>query len=120
MEWENIRSGQRWAAAHLEENDAAVDLCLAYPGVGMYLLDLLQHPRESVAWLEASLAAARKLRDREGEAAYLNNLGGELFRLGEVERAAECWQESLTIAREIGDPESEGFCISNLASGKAA
>lgn len=101
LEWENIRSGQEWAAARMEEDDAAAALCLTYPGAGTYLLDLLQHPRERLAWLGAAPAAARKLRDREGETAYLVNPGAALFQLGEVGRAAECWQESLALAREI-------------------
>src|ERR1044071_882904 len=60
QEWANIRSGQEWAAAHAAEDEEAADICLTYPGAGTYLLDLLQHPREHVGWLEAALTAARK------------------------------------------------------------
>jgi tetratricopeptide (TPR) repeat protein len=116
LEWENIRAGQAWAAAHMADDDEAANLCLYYPGAGTYLLDMLQHPRERVTWVEAALAAARRLKEREGETACLVNLGASLFILGEVERAAGCWQESLTLAREIGDRESEGFSINNLAT----
>ena len=117
--WENIRIGQAWAARYFDSDDRAAEYCLAYPGAGTYLLDLYQHPLDSIKWHETALAAARKIHDREGEAAYLTNLGAAFHYLGEIDKAVECYEQSLVISREIGDRENEGNNLGNLGSAYA-
>jgi tetratricopeptide (TPR) repeat protein len=114
LEWTNIQAGQAWAAARAERDDAAARLCSKYPDAGTYCLDLRQHPRELIRWLEAALRAARRLKDRRMEGAHLGNLGLAYAALGEARRAIEFYEQRLVIAREIGDRRGEGADLGNL------
>lgn len=115
LEWRNIQVGQAWANRQSGENDTAVALCNAYPDAGIYVLDLRQHPREKISWLEAALAAARRLKDRAAEGMHLGNLGLAYAALGETRRAIEFYEQRLAIAREIGDRRGEGNALFNTA-----
>ena len=76
LEWGNIQAGHAWVAAQVDAADADVArLGMTYPNAGAYVLSLRQHSRERIRWLEIALAAARRLKDREGEGATLGNLG---------------------------------------------
>jgi tetratricopeptide (TPR) repeat protein len=114
LEWENIRVGQTWAASAVANNPALAELCTAYPDAGVYVLDLRQHPRQRIQWLEAALFAARETGDRRGEMYALNNLGLAYADLGETRKAIECYEQSLVIARETGDRRGEGHALNNL------
>lgn len=113
VERRNIEAGQEWAYQHSSSDEASAQLCNQYP-VGVYVLNLRQHPRESISWLEAALAAARQLNDRDSEAAHSSNLGNAYAVLGETQRAVECYEQSLTINREIGYRYGEGSVLGNL------
>ncbi len=113
-EWNNIQTGQTWAAARAGQDDTADELASSYADAGVYCLDLRQHPRERMVWLEAALAAARRLKDRAAEAVHLGNLGLANVDLGESRRAIEFFEQRLTIAREIGDRRGEGNVLGNL------
>jgi tetratricopeptide (TPR) repeat protein len=120
LEWPNIRAGQVWACGHAQEDDSAARLCSRYPDAGVYVLNLRQHPREWIAWLEAALAAARKLKDRQSEGVHLGNLGNAYFVLSEPRRAIEFYEEHLAISRKIGDRRGEGTDLGNLGNAYAA
>ncbi len=113
-EWDNIRAGQAWAAVRAAQDDAAARLCSDYPDVGAYCLDLRRHPGERIAWLEAAVAAARRLKDRAAEGRHVGSLGGAYRDLGQVERAIEHYEQALAIAREIGDRRNEAVWLGNL------
>ena len=107
LEWGNIQAGQAWAAGHAGEDDAAARLCSAYPN-WPYLLDLRLHPRERIRWMEAALAAARRLKDKSAEGVHQGNLGRAYADLGNARRAIESYEQATAIAREIGDRHNEG------------
>ena len=113
-EWENIRTGQAWAAAHAGEDETAARLSAKYPDAGAYCLNLRLHPRERIAWFESSLTAARKLGDRRGEGCALGNSGIAYAAIGENRRAIEFCEQYLAITREIGDRRGEGAALGNL------
>jgi tetratricopeptide (TPR) repeat protein len=119
-EWANIQAGQAWAAAHAPQSDDAARLCSAYPNAGAYCSALRQHPRDQIRWLEAALAAARRVRDRGAEGSHLGNLGVAYRQLGEARRAIEFYEQRLAIAREIGDRRGEGAALGNLGIAYAA
>ncbi len=75
LEWENIRTGQAWAAAAPVDNPALSELCIAYPDAGAYVLSLRQLPKEKNQWLLSAISAAREIGDRRGEGNALGNLG---------------------------------------------
>jgi tetratricopeptide (TPR) repeat protein len=116
LERGNIEAGQAWAAENAAGNNAAAELCSSYPIIGVYCLDLRQHPRESVCWLEAGLAAARRLGDRRAEGVHLGRLGNAYRKSGEYRRAIEFQERSLQILRELGDRKSESEVLGNLGS----
>ena len=101
LERANIEAGQAWAAGHAEADNTAAELCSDYPGAGAYVLNLRQHPRDSIRWLDAALTAARRLKRQEAEGARLVNLGLAYFDLGEYRRAIEYQEQALAIARQI-------------------
>jgi tetratricopeptide (TPR) repeat protein len=118
-EWVNIRAGQSWAAHHADDETMA-GLCLAYPGVGAYVLDLRLHPREQIGWLEGALSAARKTNHRRAEGGALGNLGLAYAALGETQRAIDFYKQQLVIEREISDRGAEGNALGNLGVAYAA
>jgi tetratricopeptide (TPR) repeat protein len=116
----NIEAGQEWACQNSGVDETATRLCNQYPGVGVYVLDLRQHPRdERIVWLEAALAAARRLNDRAAEGNHLGNLGLAYEALGETRRAIELYEQDLVITREIGDRRGEGQTLGNLGNAYA-
>jgi len=116
LERANIEAGQAWAAAHAATDPRAAELAEVYPDAGAYVLDLRLHPREHIRWLEAALAAARKLKRRQAEANRLGNLGIAYAGLGETRKAIEYYEQALAIHREIGDRRGEGAALGNLGS----
>jgi tetratricopeptide (TPR) repeat protein len=67
-----------------------------------------------VATHEVGLDSARTLGDRPAEAWMRNNLG-MVFGLQRKEEAVGCFEEALTIYREIGDPLGEARAANNVA-----
>ena len=117
----HIEAGQAWAAGHAPSDDRVAALAAQdYPLVAAYVLDLRQHPRERIRWLEASARAAGKLGNKEQEGMALGNLGVAHRQLGEARRAIEYYEQCLAIAREAGDQRGEGAALGNLGLGYAA
>ncbi len=114
LEWLNIQTGFNWSRMHTETDPGAASLCCDYPDAGAYCLSLRQHPRDGIEWLEAALAAARRVQDRSAEAGHLGNLGIAYNTLGDPPRAIEFHGESLEIMREIGRRRGEGETLGNL------
>ena len=114
LEWGNIRAGQSWAAKHRSQDAETARLCSDYPNAGVYCLDLRLHPSDRMGWLEAALAAARHLKDRETEAVHLGNLGIRYWEMGEPRRAIEYYEQHLALSREIDYRRGEGKALGNL------
>jgi tetratricopeptide (TPR) repeat protein len=115
LEWANIQAGHDWVIAQANAADADVaQLGMIYPDAGVYVLDLRQHSREQIRWLEIALAAARRLQHRQAEGATLSNLGLAHANLGETRRAIQFFEQRLTIAREMGDIRGEGAALGNI------
>jgi tetratricopeptide (TPR) repeat protein len=114
IEWGNAQAGQGWAEAHSAGEDEAARLCSGYPNWGTYILDLRQHPREQIRWIEAAVAAARQLKDRAAEGRHLGGLGYAYDSVGDYRHAIEYYEAALRIIREIGDRGSEGAALGNL------
>jgi len=120
LEWGNIQEGHGWVAAQADAVDAEVAwLGMMYPHAGLYVLDLRQHLRERIRWLEIALAAARELKERGSESATLCNLGLAYKNLGETRRAIQFYEQALLIDREIGYRKGEGVTLGNLGNAYA-
>jgi len=115
LEWGNIEAGHDWVAMQSVTADHSVaQLGMAYSVVSSYVLNLRQHLRERIRWLEIALAAAQRLQNREGEAVVLGNLGIAYKDLGEIQRAIQFYEQQLAIVREIGDRRGESIVLGNL------
>jgi tetratricopeptide (TPR) repeat protein len=119
VERRNVEAGQEWACRHSSRYEASARLCNEYPNAGVYVLNLRQHPREYISWLEAALAAARQLKYRAAEGVHSGNLGLAFADLGETRRAIEFHEQYLAIAREVNDRPGEGNALGNLGSAYA-
>ena len=111
-----IEAGQAWAAGHTAADDEVAVLAQSYPLRAASVLELRQHPRECIRWLEASAKAARKLGNRGQEGKALGNLGVAHRQLGEPRRAIEYYEQSLEITRETQDRRGEGNALGNLGT----
>jgi tetratricopeptide (TPR) repeat protein len=60
------------------------------------------------------LSITRKLGDRVGEGAALDNLGRAYAKLGDMHQAIDFYQQALTIAREIGHRRGEAIASWDL------
>jgi len=119
LERMNIESAWAWAKENLSRSNAAASICnsfLNWP----YLLELRQHPRDRISWLETALAASRRLNDRSMEGVHLGNLGLAYADLSDARKAIEYYEQSLAILREIGDRRGEGYALGNLGNAYAA
>jgi tetratricopeptide (TPR) repeat protein len=114
VEWGNIQAGQAWAATHGAKDKETAELCSGYPDGGADILELRQHPRESICWREAALTAARQLKDRAAEGHHLSGLGVAYYHLSDYRRAIECQEKALAIAHEIGDRRGVGATLGSL------
>ena len=115
LEWGNIQAGHTLVAAKgVEADEDMAQLAMTYPDAGTYVLNLRQHPREWIRWLEIGLAAAQRLKDRNYESVALGNLGLANAALGETQRAITFYEHALLISREIGDRSNEGAWLNNL------
>lgn len=114
LDWRNIRAGQSWVAAHAAEENQAAELCNRFSRAGWYLLNLRQHPRETIEWSQPALIAARQLGQPRDEAGHLGSLGTAYWNLGETRRAIEYYEQALVIIRKIGNRRGEGAGLNNL------
>lgn len=113
-EWVNIESRQTWAESHFDDNEQVTKLCSDFPEAAPRLLDLQQHPRERIRWLEIALRAAQVLEDQPAVGRHLNCLGLAYSHLGEAIRAIKLFQSSLEILRQANDRRAEGEVLSNI------
>lgn len=110
----NIETGQAWAAKQFDKVPKAIELCAKYPLAGTYVLDLRQHPRTRIGWLEIQLAAARHLKRSDLEGFALSNLGSAYEHLGETDKALDFHKQDLAITRKIRDRRGESNALGNL------
>jgi tetratricopeptide (TPR) repeat protein len=119
-EWDNIQAAQAWTMAHADSDDEAAEMCSSFSNVGAHLLALRQHPLERVRWLEAAIAAARKLGDRRAEGVHLANLGTTYTTMGEPRRAIELLEQALAIDGEFDDRQGRAATLGGLGSAYGA
>ncbi len=91
------------------------ELAWKLPAAAMSYFYRTSHWANWVTTHEVGLDSARKLGDRQAEAWMLNNLG-MAFGLQRMEEAVGCFEQSLAIYREIGDPQGETRAANNVAT----
>src|SRR5687767_10714904 len=113
-EWMNIQGFQNWAAQNTQGDRKAAKLCSNYPYVGEMLVYLRLPASDRIAWGEAALVAARRVKDRHAEAAHLHKLGLAYMERGETERAIEYLQQAVNVNHKIKRLEYEASDLGAL------
>ncbi len=113
IDWINIQAGQKWASINKYRNNEIAEICSKFAETGS-ILDLRLLPLENIKWLEAALASARQLKNRNAKGRHLGNLGIVYYHLGEPRKAIELYELILKMHREIGDLRGEGTDLGNL------
>ncbi|MDP9366396.1 MAG: tetratricopeptide repeat protein [Chloroflexota bacterium] len=110
-----LREGAGWVSLGLAPNhDPPPRLKLrALSSLAGLLFGLGNYKRAKELY-EQSLALARELGDRAGEASSLRNLGSVAASLGDYARAKELHEQSLALARELGNRAGEASSLGNL------
>jgi tetratricopeptide (TPR) repeat protein len=119
-EWDNIRTGQAWAADHAEADENAAELCCAYGHKGSFFLLLRTTTKESMFWFKAALNAAEHLKtSRITENAHVSlllSMGNALYFSGQTDEPIEYYEKGLAIVTESGDLPNQGAFIGNLGN----
>lgn len=116
LELDNIFSAQRWAKANMKKSRRAAELCAAYPGVGSFILNVRQKPRDRIKWLEQAVEASKISKNKKAEYTNLNNLGLTLNELGEYQEALKRYKRALKLAQLLKNTSAEGSIIGNIGS----
>ena len=102
--------------AALEEQDARSPLLITlYRSLGdAYERQYRYH--EALEQYEKSLLLAQSLKDLQGQAGALNQIGVVYEELARYQQAIELYQHSLNLVREIGDRQREATVLQNLGN----
>jgi tetratricopeptide (TPR) repeat protein len=114
--WTDVQAGFAWATKRRQGDADVARVCRDYAIRCGYVLNLRQHPREQIVWLEFAAESAREIGDRRGEGVALGNLGNAYAALGQVDQAIGYYEQGLAIDREIGDRRGEGADLGNLGN----
>ena len=112
--WPNILKSQKWLARNYTKDREIAKLCSSYPFVGELLVYLRLPPRERLKWGEAAAAAARRIKDRDAEAAHRHKLGMAYIDLGQFEKAIPHLKRAAVLNRLIRRHAYEGSDFGGL------
>ncbi|MEX0728378.1 MAG: tetratricopeptide repeat protein [Planctomycetaceae bacterium] len=108
----NLRSAFEWTKKLTDDDNAAAKLCNSIVRQGWLVLECRKEPRR-YDWVEAGLAAARKLGDSRSIAIHLRRLAWKVV-LSEPKKALEFFDEALRISRELADREGEAIVLRQI------
>ena len=112
--WREILTAQKWLAQNYTKSREAAKLCTNYPFVGELLVYLRLPPRERLKWGEAGAAAARRIKDRDREAAHRHKLGMAYIDLGQFKKAIPHLKRAAVLNRLNRRPAYEGSDFGGL------
>jgi predicted ATPase/class 3 adenylate cyclase len=109
-EIDNVRAALRWS---IEQDEGNVGMALA--GALWRYWHQRSHLAEGRDWLERLLTLPSSQPRGPSRFRALNGLGGVVYWQGDYATARQSYEESLAIAREIGDQRSTAEALFNLA-----
>lgn len=115
-EHKQIYTGWDWIRQQppTEETDR---LTILYADATAYISDLeYTSLQESIARFESELHAAKRRELKGVECGALLNLGNTYYRLGNFEKSKDLVEQALKLARDIGEPHSEGPALCSLGN----
>ncbi len=107
----NLVAAVRHAADH-----GVVDLTWQLPVVLFGFLELRRYWPDWIATHRLGLTAAREAGARQAEAWMLNSLGIAYKQTGRMDRAQDCYRESLAIRESTGDRHGQAVTLQNLGA----
>jgi tetratricopeptide (TPR) repeat protein len=110
---ENILAAIRWTTSLAGDDDAVADLCVRFLCIGSSFLILRQHSAERVGWLEAGLAAARRLNQPAFESLFLHQLGNAYFISGDYQKAVALGTEANGVEFDLRQVVDDGTLLSS-------
>jgi predicted ATPase/class 3 adenylate cyclase len=109
LEASNFRAALKWAV-DAREFELGLRLAIALEHVWV-----ASDPFEGARWFEALLSDGAAV-DPAVRAAALRSFGGVVYIVGEFERGAQLYEESLALYRSLGDEWGETHLVHRLAS----
>lgn len=116
LEWLDAEYSNLVAAAYAADDGSKLHavVALGLPRALIYITKFRQRFDDLVALSPVAIRAARRLRDRHGEAVVLRNLGGVLVQVWQVEEAISVLQDAIQIYRDTDNQSGEGTALANL------
>jgi tetratricopeptide (TPR) repeat protein len=114
LERVNIKAAQSWIVARCEDDEIAAQVCANYPLHGGHLLRLRVHPSQNIELYQASLKAARRIKDRRVSGILTYMMGLAYLELGNSIKAIGCHREYLLVARQLKDSAAEAAAFTAL------
>jgi tetratricopeptide (TPR) repeat protein len=109
-----IESGRQWMGARAGHEEWAARVYAGFPLIGSDILDVRQSPGDRLEWLQDSLAAARRINDRDREARLMNDAGAACHGIGDTKNAFDYHTRALGAAMETGDRRIESDALAGL------
>ncbi len=109
-ELEQIRRAWTW----VNDINGDAGLILAYVWAVRPFLEQRALWREAIAWYQRGLAAAQNQGQTHDVGALWNNLGAAWYTLSEWSRARECYEQALTIFRQLDDRPCQARALNGL------
>jgi len=114
LEWFDAERPSLIAAVTMAASTGRDQIAMRLP---LNLNQYLSWRRRFDDWLSTTMVsrdAARRLHDRDAEAAALTSLGVALWEVRRFEEAITVFQDVAAISRETGDRHREGMALNNL------
>jgi DNA-binding SARP family transcriptional activator len=115
LDWCEAQRPGLVAAVRLAAGSGLHELAWQLPAAVMNFFYRRSHWADWVATHEIGLASARTLGDRKAEAWMLNNLG-MAYGVQRMEEAVTCFEQALTLHRQLGDTRGETRAAANAAN----
>jgi tetratricopeptide (TPR) repeat protein len=113
-EWANIQAGQAWVSNSASCGVAEAEMCSFYADACPHLLELRQHSRVWMKWLEDAIDGAKHLGLRGMLASHTGNMGITYSNLGDTTHAVRYFRKHLALSRQNGNRSGQQSAISNL------
>ena len=114
VDWLRAESGNLIQAVRISSDQHMDDPCWRLAWLMHYYYAWSGRRTEYLSVTTIGLRAAQSAGNKAAAAALLNGMGAAHWKLGQPQAAAECYERSCAIRRELGDRQGEAAVLSNL------
>lgn len=122
MEFDNIRSGQKWSAQNLIDDPNVAAICSRYgdSAPGLMVIFANSHGKDlrelQSQWLRDALIAARQLGYLRAQSAHLDRLAMDAFDRGNTQEALQLSLEAVECSARSADTRCKATAIGNCGN----